>query len=294
MVLILQIEDRNVPLFNSFMEENKKICETNGMDYIFMKKSGYHVPPYWAKVFEIYKLLEIYKDSSLDYIYWLDSDAVLVDFTMEKFMNFLDKYKTYSFIVSEDHDGVRIKPNINAGAFIVKNNDKSREIFRRWISLYHPDQWRFSNSFENQFSGGSSNEFGFSGIPENKWTTSTPWAGIEYEQGSFLEYFVKNPAYDNDVLVLPYYVLNEESCGDNNPETISAHLCSFRKDKKSYIDPCVKKMQYGNYYQYNNVIGLNIYMCFFFLFVIGVLLFALYIQSSNRSNGASTSDNSRI
>ena len=72
-LLILQIEDRNNPLLDKLMNKNKIFCKKHNIEYIYLKKSSFAVPPYWAKIFEINKLLS--EKPYIDYIIWLDSDA---------------------------------------------------------------------------------------------------------------------------------------------------------------------------------------------------------------------------
>jgi hypothetical protein len=80
-ILVLQIEDRkNDEFLNNNMQLNKIICQDNNMQYKFIYKSEEDVSPYWGKVFEIDKILTNPNNLTIDYIFWLDSDAFFLNF----------------------------------------------------------------------------------------------------------------------------------------------------------------------------------------------------------------------
>lgn len=218
-ILVLQIEDRNDPLLNKFMKSNEIICKNNDMEYIFLKKSAELVPPYWAKVFEIKKIMEEKKD--FDYILWVDSDAFFINFTKQRFSEFLEKYKEYSFIGTPD-----MPPwtgQFNAGVFIIKNTEIGKEMVNKWITYYHTNVWNYNKKTD-------------------KWKTDAVWAGDEYEQGSFSTYMLKDSKFSKHIKIIPYYYLNNHTCGDHQEDTLLVHLAgNYKKDQKN-VDTCIPKL----------------------------------------------------
>lgn len=213
-LLILQIEDRKTELLTTLLQHNKKACEKNNVEYIFLEKSSFHIPPYWQKVYEIDKYMSEYPD--IDYFMWLDSDAFLANFSREKMQNFFDKHSDYSAIISKDMppwDG-----EFNAGSFIIKNDESGRKIIKDWIGKYKSENWTFENP---------------------KWTTQSTWAGEDYEQGAFSNHILKDPSHRQNIIQLPFWWLNNNSC-DENKESISVHLAGHYKDDKDLVENCMK------------------------------------------------------
>ena len=89
-LLVLQIEDIDDKFLNKLMKSNKNICQNNDIQYVFYKKSNQNVPPYWAKVYEIKKIMD--QGIDVDYILWVDSDAFFINFNKERILSFLKKY----------------------------------------------------------------------------------------------------------------------------------------------------------------------------------------------------------
>ncbi len=218
-ILVLQIEDRDDPLLNKFMKSNEMICKQNDMEYIFLKKSLKPVPPYWAKVYEIHRLMNEKKD--IDYILWVDSDAFFVNFTKERLLNFLNKYKDYSFIGTPD-----IPPwteKFNAGVFVIKNDQIGKAMVDKWVTYYHKNVWNYN--------------------PETqKWKTDATWAGVEYEQGSFSTHILEDPNFSKKIILIPYYYLNNHNCGDHQDETLLVHLAGAYKKDQNNVNICSKKL----------------------------------------------------
>ena len=57
-ILVLQIEDRTDNLLNKLLNENKKISQANGMEYIFMNNTSSTISAYWRKVIEINNIMK--------------------------------------------------------------------------------------------------------------------------------------------------------------------------------------------------------------------------------------------
>jgi hypothetical protein len=218
-ILVLQIEDRmNNDLIQKLMKDNKTKCEKNGIQYHFQPTSTDDVPPYWGKIFEIDKLLSDRGD--VDYIYWMDSDAFFIHVNKEILEKVIDENSDYSMIVSKD-----MPPwsgEFNAGSFIVKNDEKGREIIRAWKSLYKASDWTKES--------------------EKSWKTESTWGGDAYEQGSFVNNIINSDAYSRYIKVLPYYVLNNNNCVNKAEETVVAHLAGEHKENEETISHCKKNM----------------------------------------------------
>jgi len=217
-LLILQLENRQIDPLQTFLQYNKKTTERSNVKYVFIQDSKFHVPPYWQKVFELDNCMT--DNPNIQYFMWLDSDAFLVNFTETKMLQFLEKYQYYSVIITRDMPPWDYN-EFNAGVFIVKNDDMGRRIMKDWKSKYNPKNWTYTNS---------------------KWTTSSQWAGVDYEQGSFVEYILTNPKYANHIIQLPYYVLNNNDCdSDNIDETIAVHLAGKFKSDAKVLNSCMSK-----------------------------------------------------
>ena len=163
------MEDRtDNDLIQKLMKDNKTKCEKNGIHYHFQSKSTYDVPPYWGKIFEIDRLLREKPD--VDYIYWMDSDAFFINVNKENLEKVIDENSDYSIIVSKDMP--HWQGEFNAGSFIVKNDEKGREIIRAWKSLYKASDWTKES--------------------EKSWKTESTWGGDADEQGSFVNNIMKN------------------------------------------------------------------------------------------------------
>jgi hypothetical protein len=230
-VLVLQIEDRSEnPLLQELMKENQYVCEQNGILYLYKKRASEHVPPYWGKIYEMHKLM--IENPNIDYFFWIDSDAFLLNFSKKRLMDFLEAYSKYSVIVSKD-----MPPwggEFNAGAFIVKNDIIGRDILKKWKTYYHENKWKYNPSTE-------------------KWSTNSVWAGVEYEQGSFTKYFLKNPKYSNIIRQLPYYILNNHSCINYNSKTLIVHFAGEHKKNKKELQRCLSILTYKDAEETSNI-----------------------------------------
>lgn len=205
-VMILQLEDREDDVLNQFMNHNKNICKKNNLEYVRKKTSTFHVPPYWGKVFELRRLMD--ENPQTPFFMWMDSDAFFINFTNEKFTNFIQTHLDKSMIISKDMPPWS-KGEFNAGVFIVKNDSIGKNILEHWISLYKKEDWTFNGS----------------------WSTHGEWAGEVYEQGSFKKHVL--PKYRQHIKHLDYYYLNNNNPRKNN-EAIAVHLAgSFKNDKNT-------------------------------------------------------------
>jgi len=247
-ILVLQIEDRTDNDFlNENMELNKKICSENDMQYKFLTKSLDNVPPYWAKVFDIDRIINNPNNSTIDYVFWIDSDAFFINFNKNRLNDFLSKYSEYSMIITKDPPPWKMQ--FNAGCFIVKNDSYSRQIFSYWKSLYNSNNWR---------------------IEDNKWKTDKQYAGDDYEQGAFATNILTKKEYSQHIKVVPYYILNNISCTENTSETIVSHLAGHYKNDMVLEADC-KQIKYNN----NNN---KFYLWYFLLGLVLVFVLLLFLS----------------
>jgi len=214
-IVIIQMEDRKNNLLDKFMYHNKIISEKYNIKYINIKKSLFNVPPYWAKIFEIKKIIN--ENPSINYFIWLDSDAFLFSFNYKKLQNFLLKFQNYSIIMTWDMPPWTGK--FNAGSFIIKNDKNSKNILNKWISYYNSSKWKFQN---------------------NNWITNSEWAGIDYEQKSFVIYILENKKYKNFIIQLPYYYLNNNNCTSYKDNTYIVHLAKKHKENINVVQSCLE------------------------------------------------------
>ena len=250
-ILVLQIEDRSDDNFlNENMQLNKKICSENNMQYKFLYKSQDNVPPYWGKVFEIDRILN--DNSNVDYIFWIDSDAFFINFHKNKILNLLTKNSDYSMIITKDPPPWKMK--FNAGSFIIKNDSYSREIFSYWKTLYNPNNWW---------------------IEDDKWKTDKPYAGNDYEQGTFTTHILTNNQYSSHIKTVPYYILNNTSCTENTNETIVTHLAGNYKNDLVIEANC-------KYVKYNNNNKIFYIGCFLFIILLCLLCLLCFFIFCNK------------
>jgi len=214
-ILVLQVEDRDDQLLNKLMEQNKKICLENNITYVNLKKSSYDVPPYWAKVFEIYRIMMTRPE--IQCIMWLDSDAVFYNFSKIKLLTLLNKNTEYSMIISKDMPPWEEK-EFNAGVFIIANDKNGHDIIKKWMKLYDPEKWVYF---------------------ANEWLAESDYGDDDYEQGAFIKYIYHNKEYSKYIKQVPFYVLNNNNCCDNNHNIIVTHLAGYHKHNQVNIDNCL-------------------------------------------------------
>jgi hypothetical protein len=210
------MEDRTDDNLQAFMDENRHICLLHNMDYLFLEKSSFHVPPYWGKIFELQKIMNEHPD--VDYIMWLDSDAFFINYDDEKFQRFLQAYEPYSMIFTTDMPPIQ-NDAFNAGSFLIKNDENGRNLVKKWTSHYRPDKWQYKNE---------------------KWATESIWAGEDYEQGAFVKHIIPNPEFNKNIIQLSYKYLNNHNCEDNLDEVITTHLAGERKTDNPRVQKCLQ------------------------------------------------------
>ncbi len=198
---ILQYDDRNNSYNKKLMKLNKEYCNLFGYNYLFFNSTDISLPPYWIKVYLAKKLLE--KNPTSKGCIWLDSDAVIHQRT-----------KPIEWVLKEEKD-FYLCPDpplwsspFNAGVWIVRNTSIGKSILIDWMKCYNPKNWSIGSN--------------------KKWKTKGKWAGIDYEQGSFVKYIL--PKYKYNLCILPYHVLQTQEIKDVKPDTFALHFC-HKKDE---------------------------------------------------------------
>lgn len=158
---------------------NKKYCKKYNIPYFFYNNNT-NYPPYWTKVLLV---LEELRRKRYKYILWLDSDA-LIHLNQHLFTFIKLHMKNSNLLISSDPP-IWDSP-FNAGVWCIKNNNKTKKLLESWLSYYNKDSWTEE---------------------KGKWKCNRcRWAGLEYEQGSFIEYIL--PKYKNDIQIVNYKLIN--------------------------------------------------------------------------------------
>jgi hypothetical protein len=180
-VAIVQFDDRpdNVlwPL-NALMARNAQYAKAHGYHYEFSRQTETDIPPHWNKIF----LVERFLGAGYDIVAWLDSDAVVHDFSIAIESLF---EKDTGFVFSSDLPIWRAESPINAGVFFARG-EFGRTLMREWGALFPAPLWRKK---------------------DNTWNFAEhAWAGPAYEQGAFSEKLL--PRYKGPALrQLPWQIL---------------------------------------------------------------------------------------
>ena len=263
-IIVLQIEDRETDFLSSAMNSNKSICSVNGLEYMFVKKVD-NYPPYWGKIAKIRDILNEIKLTDVDYVFWVDSDAFFINFSKERLFSFLDKHNNYDFICT--HDMPPWNTDFNAGVFIVKNSDNGRNIISKWLSYYHPNVWKYDESLK-------------------KWSTDAEWAGVEYEQGAFSSYILKDSELSKYIVRLPYYYLNNNNCSDNLEDALVVHLAGEHKVDKVKLSVCNEKLFKNlseGFSVSSNVSNIELLMVRIMCVIISIILLFLIVKRIDKN-----------
>lgn len=157
---LVQYDDRHTVLFEELMKYNRTYAARHSYEYIRPTQT-YDIPPYWIKVRIIQQLLQERPD--LEYIMWLDSDAVVHD--RAKPIESLFETGGPDFLISycpwnKNHtDHV-----LNVGVFVIRVTPQTKRLVNDWFACYKKERWTHT---------------------KGEWKTDGEWAGDDYEQGSF-------------------------------------------------------------------------------------------------------------
>lgn len=130
-IAIVSGSTSGVPWVGKVRKNHESYCAAHGYSYRWMEFDFLDYHPVWGKIFAVAKLLE---ENAFDWVVWLDSDAVFVDFA-----------KPLSAFLIEGADAVlpewtgkdkRKRPS--SGVMIWRNTECSRQLLRKI--------WRFAGS----------------------------------------------------------------------------------------------------------------------------------------------------
>lgn len=124
---------------NLCLESMKKYAEKHRFDVKLHNEISSERPPPWNKILVIKKLLDDPK--KYDYIFWIDSDAVFVNFE-ENIRNAIESGKDF-YLVKPFIDG-RTAPN--TGVMLIKNSTWIRNFLDR---VWNMDEYVYSIGWEN-------------------------------------------------------------------------------------------------------------------------------------------------
>jgi len=193
---------------------NSEYCKIRDYDFVFLEQ---HIlsdkyPPYWLKVKIVQELVE---SNQYDYVMWIDSDVAIYDrsICIEQLFEINPKV---ILIKSTDND--KWSSTFNAGVWIIKNCDQSKELLRDWMNLFPSDKW-------------------VSKIDRNKrnWFVVGPykWADESFEQGSGANLF-RSEKYQNTILTLHWKILQAYKA---DKSTFTLHFPSdFRPFMHEFIN----------------------------------------------------------
>jgi len=213
-VLILQADNRN----GTFIEKSKKINQiyAERQDLYQYEFIGNHstfktMPPFWAKIWIVREACERYPD--VDFIVWLDTDAAVADHSLrfEHLSPFAEE--EVIFIAGADtplfHD-----PQddwMNAGVFVLRNNDKGRELVDEWMTHYNANLWRKIGKDEQltmvRTAGLDASSSSWGSMTRGEWACKCHWDDENFAQGSLNE--MARKGWGRYMAILPWYVFTE-------------------------------------------------------------------------------------
>ena len=160
--VVIQYDNRKLyKRVSALTKINEQYCLLHGYKYLFVTKH-YDLPPYWIKVKLMQELLQTNKYKG---ILWLDTDAVIHNFYMT-----LDDICKPNKSMYYCPDCPKWVGPFNAGVFLILNTHHGNRIVNDWLKLYDSTKWKNN---------------------DGAWTTDGKWAGIDYEQGSFIHFLIK-------------------------------------------------------------------------------------------------------
>ena len=178
-------------------------CKLHNYTYIF--KNSYEndlkLPIYWKKIQLVNDILE---KGEFDYVMWLDSDTLIIDKTIPLEFILDDNSSIY---MGKDKNS---KLNLNAGVFVIKNNNIGRNFLKECIDVYiNRDICKDKNG---------------------NYALNGKWSGECYEQGIMNE-LIKTKYFNNFNLLDGHVVLNTET---PNTTCFILHLFGGTETNKEY------------------------------------------------------------
>jgi hypothetical protein len=207
-VAIVQFDDRSDAVLGPMrrlIDRNAAYAAARGYTHVLATKPAHDIPIFWNKVHVIAEHLA----NGFDCVAWLDSDAVVHDFSLD-IPALFDGEQAFVF-AGDLPVWQRISP-FNAGVFFVKGAS-GLALMREWQALYPAHLWRKQGA---------------------EWICpEQPWAGPAYEQGAFAEKLVPKFAASGLLKQLPWQALQSPY---PLPQSLTLHFQnSFRANFLLYL-----------------------------------------------------------
>lgn len=171
-ILFVTYDDRSKEEYVQIHNNNiLDYCKKYGYNYKFYDKKEINLNNYWYKIYLVLKELE--NNNNYDYVIWLDSDTIILDYTVD-IKDIINSYNSDIFVVD---DNISVHENINAGIFIIKNSGTGKQFLKDCLNSLKPMCIRKDNSLNGK------------------------WARTCYEQGIMNKIIIEK--YDKYTTVLP-------------------------------------------------------------------------------------------
>ena len=200
-----------------FTRHNQKTAAARGWGYRCLTTGHEDKPPWWRKVFALRDLLVVDPERDQLIVLWMETDAHLTICQRNDPIKLATRDPQMSMWISPDAPPAVVP--FNAGAFLVRGSTRGRALVNHWCSVYDPAVWARVPSKSN-----------LSGLQKQSTTqafhwkhTVGRWAGVAYEQGSFIHHLLPM-AREYGIRRLPYYVFDEIDCRQPHQDSIVVHL----------------------------------------------------------------------
>jgi hypothetical protein len=221
-ILLVTYDDRHEEYQDYSKAINERYCKKFNIDikdYSDSKKYD-KLPPWWRKVFIVQDAIN--DNPQYDYVLWMDKDAAFsVQTDIRKLID--DSF----FIISRDPWLFILRPwaqeyYINAGVFMVKNDENGKNLLDEWITGYKESEWchKSQNKCDLHFYAGSG------------WRTTSKWAGDTYEQGYLRKVLTKRQG--KGIKIYPSHVLTNFS-NDSKDYVLVTHLLGYKNKLRKGI-----------------------------------------------------------
>jgi hypothetical protein len=109
----------------------------------------------------------------------------------------------------------------NAGVIAIKSSPQMRQMVDFWMSLYNRASWTRTVHTVDR-------------CPD-EWSTTTRWAGPDFEQGTFVNSILHNATFAGVHRRLSWEVLQQYSPSSRSNITLTYHFASFLKTRSMHI-----------------------------------------------------------
>jgi hypothetical protein len=128
-ILIITYDNRsNEPYIIEHNKNYSKYAKKYNLEYKFISKCTKNV--YWCKLYLVYEALI---SNKYDYVMWVDSDTMILDFNFD-LNNLVNSYDCHMLFTDDN-----ILNLINAGVFIIKNSDIGKNYIKTCLANDLPE-----------------------------------------------------------------------------------------------------------------------------------------------------------